>query len=87
VNIDRALRDGELIPKRQRHVVEAMLGHGDARVREYATSVIERDTLVRRELAECYREDERMLSERFLPDELAIADEVDPSSTPEDIPF
>jgi hypothetical protein len=63
VNIDRALRDGELIPKRHRHVIEAMLQHGDERVRAYAANIIERDARVRRELAECYREDESGITE------------------------
>jgi hypothetical protein len=81
VNIDRALRHGEIIPKRHRHMIEAMLRHGYARVRAYATSVIERDARVRRELTIAYRDDES-----FVADESGVA-VLEPSWESEDIPF
>jgi len=81
VNIDRALRHGELIPKRHRHMIDAMLRHGDARVRAYAGNVIERDALVRRELAEDYREDEPLVADG------AVVAEVEPSWESDDTRF
>jgi len=62
-------------------MIEAMLRHGDARVRALAANVIDRDALVRRELAECYREDES-----FVANTSDVA-EVEPSWESDDIPF
>lgn len=81
VNIDRALRYGELIPKRHRNMIETALQHGDSRVRAYASKVIARDAQVRRELAEASRDDaaiEVSLSEPIEREEIWMS---------EDIPF
>jgi hypothetical protein len=48
-NIDRALRYSELIPRRQRKMIEGFLTHADERTRAYAAHVIARDAEARRE--------------------------------------
>jgi hypothetical protein len=57
-NIDRALRYGEFIPRRQRKMIEQCLGHADERVRAYVADVIARDAEARRESARQRRDDE-----------------------------
>lgn len=81
VNIDRALRYGELIPKRHRNLIEAALQHGDARVRAYASHVISRDAQVRRELADASHDDAVIEVSRSEPIEL------EETWMSEDIPF
>lgn len=79
VNIDRALRYGELIPERHRNVIEAALQHGDSRVRAYASDVIARDAQVRRELIEGSRDDAIIEASRSEP--------IDLEEISDDIPF
>jgi hypothetical protein len=57
-NIDRALRYGQFIPRRQRKIIEQYLGHADERVRAYVADVIARDAEARRESARQRRDDE-----------------------------
>lgn len=87
VNIDRALRHGELIPTRHRHMIDTLARHQDTRIRSYAAGVIERDAVARRELAESYRDDERSEGDS----EIEPADPVVASlwevEDAEDIPF
>jgi hypothetical protein len=60
-NIDRALRYGELIPRRQRKMIEGYLAHADERTRAYAADVIARDAEARRESARLRDEDEQAI--------------------------
>jgi hypothetical protein len=57
-NIDRVLRFGVTIPRRQRPFVESLLTHRDPRIRAYATEVVARDREERAELLQLVREGE-----------------------------
>lgn len=88
-NIDLALRYGELIAKRHRPMVESLARHEDTRIRAYAASVIERDAAARRELADAYRDDDRVLdvAATELSDTAASADGSLWDGYGDDIPF
>jgi len=87
-DIDRALRYGELIPRRQRQMIEGFLTHADERTRAYAAHVIARDAEARREYARLRREDELAFEAMMV-----ALDEGEPLSMPEldlsddDLPF
>lgn len=90
VDIARALRYGELIPKRHLHMVESLARHEDTRIRAYAAGIIERDALARRIRAEAYREDERFFAELACAERTYEVEAVEAPSwegDAEDIPF
>ena len=62
VNVERALRHGELIPKRHRQMIDGLLQHADPRVRAYVANVIAHDSQARRELAEANRDDQPFIA-------------------------
>ena len=57
-NIDRALRFGTTIPRRQHQFVESFLTHSDPRIRAYASEVVIRAREERAEFLRLVREDE-----------------------------
>lgn len=69
-------------------MIESLARHEEPRIRAYATGVIERDAIARREIAESYREDERF-AEAATDVRALESVETDPwdSADAEDIPF
>jgi len=80
VDVERALRYGELIPRRNRHMIDGLLQHADPRVRAYVADVIARDAQVRRELVEADRDDQPFIAPA------SVSCDAD-SWDPDDIPF
>jgi hypothetical protein len=87
-NIDRVLRFGTTIPRRQRPFVESFLTHPDPRIRVYANEVVAHDREERAEFLRLVREDEARLE--ATPSDVP-RDEVNPfdaaDDEAEDIPF
>jgi hypothetical protein len=82
-NIERAMRYGLTIPRRQREFVERFLTHPDPRVRAYATEVVAVDREQRAAFRRVLREDEEALLEVGPPGDIDPRDPIDA----EDIPF
>jgi hypothetical protein len=89
-NIDRALRFGSVIPRRQRSFVESFLTHSDPRIRAYANEVVARDREERAEFLRLVREDEAQLESTPIDiprDDLNPYALDEPLDDAEDIPF
>ncbi len=82
-NIERAMRYGLTIPRRQREFVESFLTHPDPRVRAYATEVVAVDREQRAAFRRALREDEEALFEVGPPGDVDPRDPIDA----DDIPF
>jgi len=82
-NIERAMRYGLTIPRRQREFVESFLTHPDPRVRAYATEVVAVDREQRAAFRRALREDEEALLEVGPPSDVDPRDPIDA----DDIPF
>jgi len=82
-NIERAMRYGLTIPRRQREFVESFLTHPDPRVHAYATEVVAVDREQRAAFRRALREDEEALFEVGPPGDVDPRDPIDA----DDIPF